>query len=239
MERNQEHMYFLNERIRHKQDQKPDWSPEKGSAHKTKWMRALCCGILTLYLIMGSICGAEEAGRKTTGTGSVSLSALTIALASDYEEELQWSQMETALLDGNSVEWILSESIYGQAEAVEPNWRIDITPEELDLLEKCVMAEGGGESYECQVAIACVVINRVLSDLFPGTLMEVVTQEGQFSSWPNQISQVTATNSVRQAVREALAQAVFPEEILYFRADYYHSWGTEYCRIDHTYFSTQ
>lgn len=166
-----------------------------------------------------------------------------VALAADYEEELEWSQMETDLLDGNLVEWNLNGSFYGQAgqadaQEAEPNWRIDLSQEELDLLEKCVMAEGGGESYDCQVAIACVVVNRVLSDTFPDTLTEVVTQQGQFSCWPAQITNVTASNSVRQAVREALTQAVFPENILYFRADYYHSWGTEYCRIDHTYFST-
>lgn len=193
-----------------------------------KWKRRMCA-CLTVWMML--VC--TWAGR-------------TVTLASegaDYEEELRWSQMEANLLDGHSVEWNLNDALDGQAgqvdaQELEPNWRIDLSQEELELLEKCVMAEGGGESYECQVAIACVVVNRVLSDTFPDTLTEVVTQQGQFSCWPTQIASVTASNSVRQAVREALAQAVFPENVLYFRADYYHSWGTEYCKIDHTCFST-
>lgn len=204
---------------------------------KLKLVKGFLCTFLAMQIVAASICGAKVYGIKRQGV--MSLSNLSIALAADYEEELEWSQMEVDLLDGNSVEWILSDSIYeqGQAMEVEPNWRIELSQEELDLLERCVMAEGGGESYECQVAIACVVVNRVLSDVFPDTLTEVVTQQGQFSTWPTQISHVTATNSVRQAVREALSQAVFPEDLLYFRADYYHSWGTAYCKIDHTYFS--
>jgi hypothetical protein len=161
----------------------------------------------------------------------------------NYVTELEWSQMEADLMEGNTVEWILSSFLGGQAEddeeySLEPNWRIHLSQEELTLMERCVMAEGGGESYECQVAIACVIVNRVLSESFPDTLTEVVTQSGQFSTWPNGIRCVNVTDSVRQAVREALTRAVYPEKILYFRANRYHEWGTAYCRIDNTYFST-
>ncbi len=159
------------------------------------------------------------------------------ALASDYWEELQWSQMETALMDGNNVEWHLEEEVQEAAAPAMPQWRIQLTSEQLDLLERCVMAEGGGESYECQRAIACVIVNRVLSDIFPDTVEGVIKQEGQFSTWPEQIQNVTASNEVKQAVREALTAAAIPEDVLFFRADYYHSWGEDYCVIDNTYFS--
>lgn len=158
------------------------------------------------------------------------------ALASDYREELQWSQMETELLEGNSVEWHLDAELLPEGEPL-PLWRIALTTEQLDLLERCVMAEGGGESYECQRAIACVIVNRVLDENYPDTVEGVIKQKGQFSTWPSQIQNTAATNEVKQAVREALVSAVIPENVLYFRADYYHSWGTDYCAIDNTYFS--
>ena len=187
-----------------------------------------------------------------------------IALASDYVEELQWSQMETELLEGNSVEWHLERQRAAQEmdntqqapevleekqdeEVIElrekkqipmPQWRINITTEQLELLERCVMAEGGGESYECQKAIACVIINRVLSEDFPNTVDRVIKQEGQFSTWPTRIEKVVPTNEVKQAVREALTTACIPEDVLYFRADRYHGWASNYCRLDNTYFST-
>lgn len=119
-----------------------------------------------------------------------------------------------------------------------PQWRIKITNEQLDLLERCVMAEGGGESYQCQVAIACVIINRVLSDKYPNNVEAVIKQNGQFSTWPTMIENTTATNEVKQAVREALTSEVIPEDVLYFRAGRYHKWASRYCRIDNTYFST-
>ena len=220
-----------------------------------------------------------------------------IALASDFVEELQWSRMETELLEGNSLEWhleaqatktvevkeeatveetiaeensleevviveaILEDEILKEATQAEvsveeivveeepkatrrvkeislPQWRITINAEQMDLLERCVMAEGGGESYECQVAIACVIINRVLSEKYPNTVEEVIKQPGQFSTWPTMIENMTATNQVKQAVREALANEVLPENVLYFRANRYHRWGNRYCRINNTYFST-
>lgn len=154
----------------------------------------------------------------------------------DYEEELEWSQMEADLLEGNHVEWHMYDGT--QADEAAPQWRIAIDTEQLDLLERCVMAEGGGESYECQRAIACVVINRVLSENYPNTVEAVIKQDGQFSTWPSQIRRAAATDEVKQAVREALTSAAIPENVYYFRSDYYHRWATDYCKIDNTWFST-
>lgn len=156
------------------------------------------------------------------------------AMASDYHEELEWSQMESELLDGNTVEWHLDTDT---EENPEPVWRISLDTEALDLLERCVMAEGGGESYECQRAIACVIVNRVLDENYPDTVEEVIRQTGQFSTWPL-LKSTEASNEVKQAVREALTTAAIPENVVYFRAGYYHRWGSDFCRIDNTYFST-
>ncbi len=157
------------------------------------------------------------------------------AMASDYQEELEWSQMESELLDGNTVEWHLDTDAEKNP---EPVWRISLDTEELDLLERCVMAEGGGESYECQRAIACVIVNRVLDENYPDTVKEVIRQTGQFSTWPFSIKSAAASNEVKPAVREALTAAAIPENVVYFRAGCYHRWGSDYCRIDNTYFST-
>ena len=44
------------------------------------------------------------------------LSAPGMAEAADYREELQWSQMETDLLEGNSVEWHLDDGMDHEAQ---------------------------------------------------------------------------------------------------------------------------
>lgn len=167
---------------------------------------------------------------------AISLTIWPATAQADYEEELEWSQMEADLLEGNSVEWHMYDE--PQDSEAAPQWRIAIDTEQLDLLERCVMAEGGGESYECQRAIACVVVNRVLSENYPNTVEGVIKQDGQFSTWPSQIRRAAATDEVKQAVREALTSAAIPENVYYFRSGYYHRWATDYCKIDNTWFST-
>ena len=50
---------------------------------------------------------------------------------------------------------------------------INLNDEEIMLLSKLVAGEARGESYEGQVAVAAVVINRVKDSRFPNTLKEL------------------------------------------------------------------
>ena len=49
------------------------------------------------------------------------------------------------------------------------------------MLAAIVECEAGGESYEGQLAVASVVVNRVKSSSFPNTISGVIYQGGQFS----------------------------------------------------------
>lgn len=52
---------------------------------------------------------------------------------------------------------------------------------DLAMLAALVECEAGGESYEGQLAVASVVVNRVRSGSFPNTVSGVIYQGGQFS----------------------------------------------------------
>jgi len=52
---------------------------------------------------------------------------------------------------------------------------------ELALLAAIIQCEAGGESYTGKVAVGAVVMNRVRSGSFPGTITDVIYQGGQFS----------------------------------------------------------
>jgi len=75
---------------------------------------------------------------------------------------------------------------------------------DLYLLAKCVYAEARGESYQGQVAVAAVILNRVKSPNFPNTISGVIYQpwaftavsDGQINLEPNQ----TAYNAARDAM---------------------------------------
>ncbi|MBE5877522.1 MAG: cell wall hydrolase [Lachnospiraceae bacterium] len=113
-----------------------------------------------------------------------------------------------------------------------------LTEEELELMLKVVSAEARGESWDAQYMVACVILNRMESDLFPNTLTEVVTQTGQFSCVPYAIRNVPITDSVREAVAAALDDNILEENVLWFRSDYYHPFETKAFQIGRMYFTS-
>lgn len=58
--------------------------------------------------------------------------------------------------------------------AIQNKFRIDWSSEELEVLERLVEHEAGGESFECKLLTASVIVNRVLDDRFPDNLWDVI-----------------------------------------------------------------
>lgn len=118
--------------------------------------------------------------------------------------------------------------------------RAYLTNYDIQLIEHCVMSEAGGDSLQCQEAVACVILNRWLNpEKYGDTIYDVIYAPGQFScSMSNQ-----PTVSVRLAVHDALLDlntylAPVPYNCYYFRAGHYHDdLGIPYCNYDNTYFS--
>ena len=59
---------------------------------------------------------------------------------------------------------------------------MELSETELELLSRAVYAEARGESYEGQVAVAAVILNRVKDEGFPDTVSGVIYEQGQFAS---------------------------------------------------------
>lgn len=81
---------------------------------------------------------------------------------------------------------------------------INLNDEEIMLLSKLVAGEARGESYEGQVAVAAVVINRVKDERFPDTLEGVIYQRNAFSVVRNGQINIEPTSSTYRAAQEAL-----------------------------------
>ena len=81
---------------------------------------------------------------------------------------------------------------------------INITNEELLLLSKLVTGEARGESYEGQVAVAVVVINRVKDPRFPNTIKDVIYQKNAFSVVKDGSINLQPTESAYSAAKDAL-----------------------------------
>jgi N-acetylmuramoyl-L-alanine amidase len=82
--------------------------------------------------------------------------------------------------------------------------RVRLTEREMELLARLVYAEGRGEPYEGQVAIAAVVLNRVKSPQFPNTVREVIYQPNAFSPVNDGHLTYKTNDTARKAVRDAV-----------------------------------
>lgn len=77
---------------------------------------------------------------------------------------------------------------------------------EIQLLARCVNGEARGESYEGQVAVAAVILNRVKHPSFPSTIAGVIYQPRAFTATVDgQINVPIDENStVYKACRDAM-----------------------------------
>jgi N-acetylmuramoyl-L-alanine amidase len=73
------------------------------------------------------------------------------------------------------------------------------------LLARIISAEGRGESYEGQVAIGAVIMNRVEHPSFPDTLAGVIYQQEAFTAINDGQFNEPVQNSAYGAARDALA----------------------------------
>ena len=93
---------------------------------------------------------------------------------------------------------------------------------DLDLLARAIYGEGRGEPYEGQVAVGAVVINRVLSSVFPNTLSGVIYQSGQFEPVSTgrlalALAENRATDSCYRAADEAMSGVTNVGNCVFFR----------------------
>ena len=78
------------------------------------------------------------------------------------------------------------------------------TSGDLDLLARLISAEARGEPYNGQVAVGAVVLNRVKSPAFPGTISGVIYQKGAFTCLDDGQFWKPVADSAYRAARDAL-----------------------------------
>lgn len=122
-----------------------------------------------------------------------------------------------------------------ETDVVDSQLYIELTDDEIRDFATLVYLESGAESYECQCAVASVVINRMTTRGM--SLHDVIYERNQFSP-AYLVSSTSPSESTLNAVMEVITNGpTIPEYVTFFRADYYFDWATPYTAIDHTYFS--
>lgn len=131
----------------------------------------------------------------------------------------------------------------GNTEYVEivPEYLIDVTGDEVDLLARVVMSEASTLEYNAKVAVAQTIVNRVRSDYREfkklTTITDVVYSPNQFSTQDNG----DPNEDCYAAAIQALTTETYLTDMLWFRKGYV-KYGNEYKVFGEgkrtTYFST-
>ena len=94
----------------------------------------------------------------------------------------------------------------------------------MTLLAAIIYCEAGGESYETQLAVGAVVVNRVKSGRFPNSIYSVIYQPGQFGpARTGKLERKLASgvsSSCYSAAQEALSGVDNTNGALYFNDGY-------------------
>ena len=143
------------------------------------------------------------------------------AAALAYEAEIKQREEDLDYLRKK-----LQEELAMSQAAANATWRdiSEVTFEEGDryLLANLIYCEAGGEPYEGQLAVGSVVVNRVLSALYPDTIVGVIYQSGQFSPVASgrlelALASNKATESCYRAADEAMSGVTNVRNCVYFR----------------------
>src|SRR5690606_20991630 len=122
-------------------------------------------------------------------------------------EQLGTTQLQPApesLLD-RFLRWI--QNPLGAAPETTQGLRVQLSEEDRQLIARMVQAEAEGEPFAGQVAVASVILNRLLDPRFPNTVMGVLSQPGQFEPFKEggRFHQIVEANTeALRAVDEAL-----------------------------------
>ena len=162
-------------------------------------------GILTAYSETETLRVRKEASLDSGVLGLLAMGEAVEAIEEDgdwvsinYEGETgyvaaEYVKVEFDLDTAESVEAIQAreaaekEAARAQAAAEREATRkqqkeaVLTSASELNILAALVQCEAGGESYEGQLAVASVVMNRVRCGAYPNTITDVIYASGQFS----------------------------------------------------------
>lgn len=174
---------------------------------------------------------AAEA-EKSKVSGLISQTSNSIA---KYQDQISDAEQEALAYEAKikeqeeNLEYLrkkLAEELAMSQQAANATWRdiSEVSFEEGDryLLANLIYCEAGGEPYAGQLAVGSVVINRVLSSVYPDTVVGVIYQNKQFSPVASgrlelALASNKATASCYKAADEAMSGVTNVGNCVYFR----------------------
>lgn len=114
-----------------------------------------------------------------------------------------------------------------------------ITMDDAVLIAKLVLAEAEGEPEMGKRLVIDTVLNRVDSSDFPNTVYDVVYQPYHYDpAWDGRIDLFSELDDTFKLVVDEIQHRT-NSEVLYFRTDKFHEFGTPMEQVGNHYFSTK
>lgn len=164
-------------------------------------------------------------GLVSQTSNSINVTASQISAAEEealaYEQKIKEQEENLAALRAK-----LAEELRMAELASQSSWRdiseVDFAEGDRYLLANLIYCEAGAEPYAGQVAVGSVVINRVLSSVYPDTVTGVIYQNKQFSPVGSgrlalALAENRATSRCYQAADEVMSGATNVSNCVYFR----------------------
>lgn len=111
--------------------------------------------------------------------------------------------------------------------------------EEIELIALCTLGEAEGEPEIGKRLVIDTILNRVDGYGFPNTIREVIYAPSQFACMTNgRVDHLVVDDAIRDLVIEELNNRT-DHQVLYFRTEHYHNFGTPLYKVGNHYFSTR
>lgn len=178
-----------------------------------------------------------ETAESIPASGTIETKKAAKEAKAAYEEEQkkeeqrkieeQKKKEEEARLAAEEAQRAAEEAAAAEAAAVEETATaaeaasVPVMAGEQELLAAIIFCEAGNQPYDGQVAVGAVIMNRVNSGVYPGSISEVIYQPGQFgpamTGWLDSVlASGGYTDTAMQAAADALAGANPIGDCLYF-----------------------
>ena len=146
-------------------------------------------------------------------TGYVSAQYVEVAVnygtAITIEEEQAQIAAQKAAQEQAAREQAAKAAAAQKSASRQQNAAVAASYDDVTLLAALIQCEAGSEPYEGKLAVGAVVVNRMRSGRYPGTVQGVIYQSGQFTpAASGKLAQVAASgpsSSCIQAAQEALS----------------------------------
>ena len=151
------------------------------------------------------------------------------------DKVVKQSKIKSEKLNGKKIQNTKKVVTKKRAIRKTTNRKHSYTQDDLNVLTRIIHGEASGQSWNFQVAVGSVVLNRVKSKKFPNTIRGVVFQKGQYAAtWDGNYNKTPSEQSKRVAKYLLENGSQLPSYVI-FQAEFKQGKGI-YKKMGNTYF---